>query len=351
MDVWKDFPTGSQGLYGTDILLLSNGVYSVVSGIQLQEDPDPNVSGIVMRYDDFSQDATKLRKILPTEQPTVGIAIRQWKDRLENTSWAICFNNIGASRQVSITTDSSGRLVVKTGTPRTGPVIGSTPMNTIVLNAWQNIEFMATRGNPTGSFEVRVEGVSVLTIAGVNTGADLFAQVEFTHTGNNSGSGNFFFKDLRIWDGSGGWGDTFPGNTQVIDLGPVSDVSSGWSKSTGTSDFAILDNVPPIDAQFIFAPETPSIPAPAIVGLSNLPEEVTSVRSLMTIYRGKKSDGGDANVQTSLISNGLLSNGANRPVTTAFTYYWDMSHLDPNTGAPWTPPAVDAVQLRINRTV
>jgi len=349
--VWMDIPSGSQGLYGDQVARLSDGVYSIVSGIELPEDPDPNVTGRCIRYDDFTQDAIKLRKVLPSEQATVGFAFRQWKTVLQNTSWSIQLNNVGGAAQVSITTDSSGRLLVKTGTGRTGTIIGTSALNTIVTNAWQHIECRFTADVSTGSFEVRVEGVTVLNITGVNTGAGPYAQLDFTHTGNTTGSGNFYFKDMVIWDGSGGWGNTFVGSVQVFDLKPTADVSTGWSRTTGTTDWQILDNSPPVDTDYIFAPEDPSIPAPSITEFTNLPEDVTSVRALMMVGRMRKSDGGDAQVQMSLLSNGDADNGSDRPVTTAFTYWWDISHLDPDTASTWTPAGVDNAQFQINRTV
>lgn len=349
-DVWMDFPSGSQGLYGTDETLLLNGTYSVASGA-LVEDPDPNITGVVWSSGGGEQDGTSLRKILPTSVTKVGCAFRLWQPSLGQQGWALVFNTNTASRQVSITSNSSGQLIVKTGSPRTGAVIAESPLNAITANAWINIEFVAVAGAVAGEIEVQVEGVSIpsLTLSGVNTGAGPYSQVEFTYTGNFSGVTSFY-KDLRIWDNTGGWGDTVTGTRQVIDLGPDGDVSSGWTKTTGTSDAAILDNAPPNDAQYIYAGQGP-IPAPSIVTLQNLPEDVTSVRTLMSIFRGSKSDGGDAFVQTSFLSNGDAANGTNRPMTVARNYWWDFSHLDPDTGAAWTPAGVDAATFQINRTL
>lgn len=349
-DVWLDFPGGSQGIYGTDESLMLNGAYAVASGT-LIEDPDPNVTGLVYRVTAGGQDGTALRKILPTAVTKAGCAFRLWQPALGEQGWALVFNLNDSTRQVSITSNSSGQLIVKTGSPRTGAVIGTSPLNTITANAWVNIEFVPVAGAVAGEVEVQVEGVSIpeLTLTGVNTGGGPYSQVEFTYTGNFSGI-DYYIKDLRIWDNTGGWGDTFTGTRQVIDMGPDGDVSSGWSRTTGVSDAAILDNVPPNDAEYIFAGEGP-IPAPSIVTLQNLPEDVTSVRTLMTIFRGSKSDGGDAFVQTALLSNGDADLGADRPMTVAFTYWWDFSHLDPDTGAAWTPAGVDAATLQINRTL
>lgn len=347
-DVWLDFPSGSPGLYAQNTALMRNGVYSVVGG-GLDEDPDPNVTGNVFVIGNGVIDNTELRKVLPTTQDKVGVAFRIWQAALQEQGWGLVFNLNNAARQISITSNSSGQLIVKQGSPRGGTVLATSPLNTLVANAWQNIEFMCEDFSNGGTVRVQVEGVPVdeLELDGAATGGP-YSQVEFTHTGNFSGQ-TAYIKDLRIWDGSGGWGTGFPGTTQVVDLSPTSDVSSGWTRTGGASDAGILDNVPPDDAQFISAGHPP--PDPSIVNLSDLPINVTSVRSVMPILRGKKSDGGDANIQMSLLNGGDQADGADRPMTTAFTYWWDIFHLDPHTGTPYTPAGLDSTTLQFNRTL
>lgn len=347
-DVWLDFPSGSPGLYGTNTNFMRNGAYSVV-GVALEEDPDPNVTGIVIRIGNGSQDGTDLRKVLPTTQDKVGTAFRLWQESLSEQGWGLVFNKNDASRQISLTSNSSGQLIVKQGSPRSGAVLAISPLNTLVANAWQNVEFMCESFATGGTVRVQVEGAPVdeLTLDGVATG-EPYSQVEYTHTGNFSGV-SAWVKDLRIWDGSGGWGTGFPGTTQVVDLGPMGDVSTGWTRTGGASDAGILDNTPPDDAQFISAGHPP--PDPSIVALADLPINVTSVRSVMPILRGKKSDGGDANIQMSLLNGGDHADGADRPMTTAFTYWWDFFHIDPHTGQPYTPAGLDSTTLQFNRTV
>jgi len=102
------------------------------------------------------------------------------------------------------------------------------------------------------------------------------------------------------------------------------------------------------DMSFISANDTP--PAAFVCELSNLPPDVTSVRGLQTRVRAAKTDGGDGSLQVSLVSGGVSADGANRPITTSLTYWPDICEIDPNTGALFTPLAVDAVQLKANRT-
>ena len=69
------------------------------------------------------------------------------------------------------------------------------------------------------------------------------------------------------------------------------------------------------------------------------------------MVRARKIDGGDANLQTSLISGGDVDPSADRPITTTFTYWYDISETDPDTGNAWTPASFDAANVEIDRTL
>lgn len=117
---------------------------------------------------------------------------------------------------------------------------------------------------------------------------------------------------------------------------------ASWASSSMTL-------IGPQDLSYMSADDTP--PAAMEFGFTDLPPDVTSVRGLVVVGRMKKIDGGDGNVQMSLISNGSAFDGADRPLTTTDTYWYDISQLDPDTGLPWSPLAVNNMTGRINRTV
>lgn len=73
--------------------------------------------------------------------------------------------------------------------------------------------------------------------------------------------------------------------------------------------------------------------------------------ALIPVVRVRKTDGGDGNVQVGLNSNGDSDLGSDRPITTAFTYYWDVSEISPDTATAYTPVEVNAVTMTIDRTV
>jgi hypothetical protein len=53
----------------------------------------------------------------------------------------------------------------------------------------------------------------------------------------------------------------------------------------------------------------------------------------------------------SLTSGANTDAGADRPMTTAFTYWSDVSEVNPGTGVFWTPTEVDAMDIEFDRTV
>jgi hypothetical protein len=107
----------------------------------------------------------------------------------------------------------------------------------------------------------------------------------------------------------------------------------------------------PNDLTYMSAADNP-LPSPMRFEMEDLPPDITSVRALITVTRHRKIDGGDGNVQTALSPNGTnWDNGADRPITTAFQYDFDVSEVSPVTSSPWTPVEVDSLKLRINRTL
>ena len=158
-----------------------------------------------------------------------------------------------------------------------------------------------------------------------------------------------YFKDFFIWDSTGARNNNFAGSVNVVNLTPNSDVALTWTLSGGATGFSLVNESPPVDSTFISA----AFPAPAAdkMGQTNLPADVTSVKTLMTLVRARKTDGGDGQLQVGLISGASTALGANRPITTAPTYYADIQETDPATGVAWLPTAVDASNIQFNRTL
>lgn len=93
------------------------------------------------------------------------------------------------------------------------------------------------------------------------------------------------------------------------------------------------------------------IPAASQFSLSNLPIEVTAVKSITLVNRGAKTDSGASKMQASfVVADGSSAVGADSSMTEAFTYREDIFEEDPSTSGILTPSTINGAEIKINRT-
>jgi hypothetical protein len=318
---------------------------------EVHNDPDPNETGRAFRLPPGGASwQNQFRIALPTVISATGrIACRLWQAQLPTSTSGrptIGFQRGDNSTVAYMLIEQNGSITVN------GRVAGvdtqvADSVNPIVSPAsWNHFEFAHNRA--TGAGSVRVNGVERLTWTGVDTANNLeFAQITAA-SGNTLGQ-IVHVKDLVISDSVGTVNNGVNGTVIVRRLSPSADNTlGGWTPSTGVTGFPLLDKDAPNDATYMSGNDTP--PAPMAFALDNLPPDITSVRALLSVVRMRKIDGGDATVENSLSPNGTnWDAGADRPITSAFSYYFDVSELDPATSTAWSPTAVDSALLRIDR--
>jgi hypothetical protein len=269
------------------------------------------------------------------------------------------FRDNGNVQQVTIGLTTTGQIEARTGAVN-GTVIG-TSAPVIVAGAYQHFECRVGIGTSAGTVEVRIDGVTVLDIAAVNTrgaGAAQTAQVAIitgADTPGGNGVGTMWVDDMFAWDDQGSAANDFLGDQQVHLLLPDQDTAqSDWTRNTGSTDYEqIAESTPDDDTTHIAASVAGDI---SEFGLDDLPANAASIAAVQVIGRLRKTDAGTANVQMSLVSDGesptapAEANGADRPVTQVYTYWQDVFHTDPATAAPWTPEALNDARLKIERT-
>src|SRR4051812_8349849 len=339
--------------YGGVAADMLNGVWAQLTNISLPNDPDVHATGKVMMLDNFN-DATTARVVIPAApHATQGIGFRIWMNGLPSSSVygpRFDFRDANNTTHVFFQVTTTGTVRAYRGD---GTLLGETATPVLVSNAWQHVEAKVLIHATAGTVDMRVEGVPVLALAGLNTANSAIltvAQEAFLNFWGNHGAVVTYIKDLILWDGAGAQNNNFLGSCIVVALVRNADVSLNWTPSSGTTGYNLVSDSPPDDDTGYISAATPA-PAAFVAGMSDLPANVTSVKGLMTLQRSRKIDGGDGNIQVSVVSGGTPGNGTDRPITAAYTYWMDIFELDPNTLSAWLPSAVNAVNLKINRTV
>lgn len=345
-------------IYGTSTSFMLNGIYAAIDDgtggnyLNLTTDPDGVSDGYVLRFRTNSGNSGSYRVAHPGGAQTVmGSAKRVWMNMLPpNDDYdyrPIRFLDNASSSLIYVGISSTGRLAIID----TGGIVATTTAPVISANGWWHLEFLADQTE----CELRVEGITVLGPVAHNLTTPGYAQESAIATGGSGsaqGDYHMYLKDLFCYDGAGTHNNDFVGAVIIYSLAPTADISLNWTPSTGSDGYSILDNVPPVDAQYITAGDPP--PSAYVATFENLPADVTSVKAVMTFVRAAKTDGGDASLQVGLISDPdgtpATTLGTDRPITIAQTYWRDVFEEDPKTSAPWLPDAVNDAQLQIDRT-
>lgn len=331
--------------YGTDESFMLDGIYASVSGT-LNSDPD----GISPGKTILLNGSYALRKVLSTDLTTVGSGFRVWFPELPdgNSNAIFQWRDNANAVQCTLSIMSTGGLQFWRGDFTT--LLGTSATPVVTAGAWHHIEVKALIDDTAGTLEVRVNGRVIIDLDTIDTKATSIAGCAQVVWGDNSiSSERFYMKDVIVWDSLGSSNNDFIGDVQIVSLIPTGDTALNWTPSTGTDGYALIDESVPNDTDYISADDT--LPDASVFTLSDLDADVVSVKGLMSFVRMFKTDGGTAQVQVGLVSGTNTDNGEDRPITVAETTWMDLSELDPDTAAAWTPIAVNAVKLRIDRTV
>jgi hypothetical protein len=244
--IWADFPSGSRGLYGDNENAMLDGIWASASDCPLVADPDPAIgsAGRVLSIGPASTNANCVLS-LPAAHATVIFGRRIWVNALPS-------NAAGPHIFRWLATDGSTIAILRllpTGaivlTSDAGSTIGETSGPVMTANGWWHIEAKLTCSTVgAGAFELRVNGVTKMTLAGLTTshattGKLMMSRGDF---GSTLG-GHSYCKDLTINDGSGAQNSDFLGTVTVFWRKVVSDLSlGGWIPNVGATGTPLIDD-------------------------------------------------------------------------------------------------------------
>lgn len=340
-----------------------NGSYAEIGGcfIVVDPDPTPGTDEPVLLVSSPANGIGVTRKVLTSSQATVGIAHRMWLNIIPidtgDRPHCASFRDINNVVHLYVTVNPSGYLEVYRNDSGGVVLIAQSAGPVIVANAWQHVETKVLIHASAGSVECRIEDVAVINVSGIRTSSNIVgALVECSSVAlaNPSSGGtddvSSYYKDLIVWDGSGAFNNNFFGPCFVHDCVPDADESFNWVASSGVTGWNLIDGAPPADDVDYVEAVSPPPPA-SVFNLSDLPPDAVIAKAVMTMVRAKKTDGGDGKLQVGLKSGASTGLGADRPITTAYTYWSDVFDTDPNGGIGWTVAAVNALDLQLNRTL
>jgi len=298
------------------------------------------------------------RRILGDTYTTVGMGLSWYVGNLpvqNRKSAPMEFRNSANEVQVSIVVQTTGAIEVYAGDaldPDITPTsLAKSADGVVSATAWQHIEAEVYCHDSAGYVVVKVNEDEVINVTGVDTLAQATSGIAQIGIRNLylAQSPSTFADDIFTWtpDIATGVVD-FVGDKRVGMLELTADTAQAdWTPYGTASGWDALTEVPSDDdGSYIQSSTAGDISEFAI---ADLPSTLNTITAVQTCVKQRKNVPGTCTTRVSLNSASVLSDGADYPLTSNWTYYMDVHETDPNTGVAWTKSGLDAALLRLTR--
>lgn len=275
---------------------------------------------------------------------TVGFGYKQ--DQYTNEQEIFQFRD-GTSVQCSVTVTQFGELKVYRGASFS--LLGTTSGAAIQAGVWFHVEVKITFNGSTGTVDVHVNGVSVLSLTGKNTANSGNNRANnFRMEGNLNASDHGYFDDLYILDSTGSNNTTFLGPLKITAVFPNSDNGTNqWTTNgTGSHHYDRVNDNPP-DKNTSYLSDTVSGDLD-IWGKQATVASMSNIRGVQQNTMFETDSGTAFSVIQRLVSGATTSDDAGTAGTNGtYTQAARVLETDPNTSALWTQSNLDTATIGI----
>lgn len=219
----------------------------------------------------------------------------------------------------------------------------STSSGTGVAGAWHLVEIMYDYN--TTNIVVKWNYAEIIDYTGAIDNNIDYITLANADSPSISNYYEYYFDDVCVNDDTGTINNSWVGNSAIRLLNPTADVSSDFTPSTGSDNYAMVDDIPPDDDttynQSLVSNniDTFSISSTPSIGTG---QEINAVQSLVVA----RADVDISSLKHILVSSTTTDSGTTE---TANVSLYELTHkihdVDPNTSAQWTEANVNAVKV------
>lgn len=242
---------------------------------------------------------------------------------------------------VNIESASNGALRVRRGTTD----LAESRAGIIREGTWHYIELKVTIHNTTGSFELRVDGETILSDTNVDTQAGSNGNADVFGFNGNGASNDYKYDDWYICNSSGSVNNDFLGPLKVQTLFPDGDGDvSSWTPDSGNNYQRVDENPSDGDTSYV---ETATANNEDLYTFENT-SDIDSINGLQINAVARVTDVDPFTLK--LISKTGTTTSAGAGATVSATSYGNefrVMEQDPDTAAAWTPAGVNGAQFGI----
>lgn len=207
----------------------------------------------------------------------------------------------------------------------------------LTVNQWYHMQVKVFIHNTLGSFEVRLNNVSVISGTNVDTQSTGTAGANIHEFG-----GNAWIDDWWICDGDGAAYNDFLGDLKAIQVKPngVGNYSE-WTPSAG-ANWQCVDEAPPTDDTDYVASST--VGQRDTYAMEN-PGFVGAIKGVQHNVMVRKDDAGVRTARTLYRGGGVDFDGVDVTLNTTYQVITRVMETDPATGVDWTTLGINAAEF------
>lgn len=237
-----------------------------------------------------------------------------------------------------------GSLSVKNSS--TSAIIATSAPGVIPQGAWQYIECRYKFG-AAGDFQVRVNGVDVFNLTGIDTRGAATSFQGVTLATYGSGSKKMYFDDFYVCDTTGSSNNTFLGPVGVYTLTPSADASVQMTPSTAGSNYSMVDEIPNDSSTTYVSATAASLTD--FYDVTDLPAALnpSSIAGVQVNSRSQRPSGNAAALQLGVKSGGISSFGSTKTLAiSSWITNFSIFEKKPDNNS-WDKASVDAMNVGI----
>lgn len=221
-----------------------------------------------------------------------------------------------------------------------------TSSNSVPIQSWFVIELHLKIHDTTGIATLRLNGAEEITFAGDTKSTD-DSEISYFRPnwpGAVFGFGDQFVDDIIFNDLNGSVNNSWPNGLKIALLKPTADGNhKEWTPSTGSDNYALVDELPPVIADFLAAG---SNGLRDTYVMEDCPEGMGPIAAVIPSYWGQKS-GTPAceNLKRLMRIGGSDYAGANLAVPTSFSLIQEVLETSPATSNPFTVSEMNGMEF------
>lgn len=280
-----------------------------------------------------------LTKILDN-QPTWTVGFNFKYSTAPNADFTIITLMDGATEQVSF------RLQATTANwliSRNGTTLG-TVTAPLAAGVEGYIEFKSTINNTTGTWEIRLNGASLLSGTAANTRNTTNNYADRIRICNSLSLPTCTIDDLYICDGTGTANNSFLGDVRVdVVLPTAAGANTGMTPNSAVANYTCVDEATANDdTDYVSSSVSGTKDTYTFADITHTPVAIFGVQVNMT---ARKDDAGARSICSVVRSGGADTDGTSQALSTSYALYRQIIEQDPNTSAAWTKTGFNAAEF------